>query len=96
MSGLLKKRIRADRNLGAVLGVPEGTTVSYAEIQKGLHRYIRENNLRTDTAKAAVPAVSQTAEAEPPKAQGRGSYCISCGEAIPGGATFCDLCGASQ
>ncbi len=92
MSGLLKKRIQVDRNLGAVLGVPEGTTVSYAEIQKGLHRYIRDNNLRTDLAKAAV----QTVVAEPPKAQVRGSYCISCGEAIPGGATFCDLCGALQ
>lgn len=96
MSGLLKKRIQVDRNLGAVLGVPEGTTVSYAEIQKGLHRYIRDNNLRTDIAKAALPAVPQTVAAEPPKAQARGSYCISCGEAIPSGATFCDLCGALQ
>jgi hypothetical protein len=46
LSGLLKKRIQVDRNLGAVIGVPENATVSYAEIQKGLHKYIRDNKLR--------------------------------------------------
>jgi hypothetical protein len=95
LSGLLKKRIRVDRNLGFVVGVPEGTTVSYAEIQKGLHRYIRENSLRTDLAGGAAPP-AETAEPEVPKAEPRGMYCISCGEAIPTGAVFCDLCGAMQ
>jgi hypothetical protein len=94
LSGLLKKRIRVDRNLGLIVGVPEGTTVSYAEIQKGLHKYIRENSLRTDVAGETAPA----AEAVQPdvKAERRGMYCISCGEAIPTGAVFCDLCGAMQ
>ena len=96
MSGLLKKRIQVDRNLGLVIGFPEGTTVSYAEIQKGLHKYIRDNNLRTDIAKGATAAVPQASEPEAPKGQTRGFYCISCGEPIPGGATFCDLCGALQ
>lgn len=96
MSGLLKKRIQADRNLGTIVGVPEGTAVSYAEIQKGLHRYIKEHNLRTDLAKEATPAVSQRAEAETPKGEVREVHCISCGEAIPSGAVFCDLCGAMQ
>lgn len=96
MSGLLKKRIQVDRNLAAVIGVPEGTTVSYAEIQKGLHKYIRDNNLRTDVAKASTTAVAQAPEPVEPKGQTRGYYCISCGEAIPSGAVFCDLCGALQ
>ena len=96
MSGLLKKRIQVDRNLGAVIGVPENTTVSYAEIQKGLHKYIRDNNLRTDVPKSATAAAPKTVEGEPAKSQPRSSYCISCGEAIPHGAVFCDLCGPSQ
>ena len=96
MSGLLKKRIQVDRNLATVIGVPEGTAVSYAEIQKGLHRYIKEKNLRTDVTKTEPAAVPQEAEPEAPKDRARGVYCISCGEAIPVGAVFCDLCGALQ
>jgi len=96
LSGLLKKRIQVDQNLGLVIGFPEGTTVSYAEIQKGLHKYIRDNNLRTDTAKGATAAVPQASEPSAPRGQARGFYCISCGEPIPGGSTFCDLCGALQ
>lgn len=95
MSGLLKKRIRVDRNLGLIVGVPESTAVSYAEIQKGLHKYIRENNLRTDVAGETAPA-AEAVRADVPKAERRGMYCISCGEAIPTGAVFCDLCGAMQ
>lgn len=96
MSGLLKKRIQVDQNLAVVIGVPEGTTVSYADIQKGLHKYIRDNNLRTDVAKESGTAAARAPEPGVPKTQPRGVYCISCGEAIPGGAVFCDLCGALQ
>ena len=96
MSGLLKKRIQVDRNLGAVIGFPEGTVVSYAEIQKGLHKYIQAQGLRTDTEKAATASTVQPSEPEMPRSQPRGFYCISCGEAIPSGAVFCDLCGAPQ
>lgn len=96
MSGLLKKRIQADQNLGTVIGVPEGTTVSYAEIQKGLHKYIRDNHLRTDIARPATATVPQAPQPEAPKSQARGCYCISCGDAIPSGAAYCDLCGALQ
>jgi hypothetical protein len=95
LSGLLKKRIRVDRNLGQVVGVPEGTTVSYAEIQKGLHKYIRENNLRTDVAGEAAPAAG-SAQPDVSRVEPRGMYCISCGEAIPTGSAFCDLCGTMQ
>jgi hypothetical protein len=95
MSGLLKKRIQVDRTLGTVIGSPEGTVVSYAEIQKGLHKYISDHGLRTDIKAGAAPA-AQTSEPEAPRIQGRGFYCISCGEAIPSGAVYCDLCGALQ
>jgi hypothetical protein len=96
LSGLLKKRVQVDRNLAVIIGVPEGATVSYADIQKGLHKYIRENNLRTDIAKVPTAATSEVAEPVEPKGQAGGFYCISCGEAIPSGAVFCDLCGALQ
>jgi len=96
LSGLLKKRIQVDRNLAAIIGVPEGATVSYAEIQKGLHKYIRDNNLRTDLAKGPTAAAPQAPEPAQPSSQTRGFYCISCGEAIPSGAVFCDLCGTLQ
>lgn len=99
MSGLLKKRIQVDRNLGIILSTPEGTIVSYAEIQKGLHKYIRDNHLRTDLAGSEAASISEASEApqpEAPRAQPAGAYCISCGEGIPSGAVFCDLCGALQ
>lgn len=96
MSGLLKKRIQVDRDLGTIIGVPEGTAVSYAEIQKGLHRYIRDHGLRTDIAKPAGAVVPAAPQPEAAKDQSRGFYCISCGEAIPSGAVYCDLCGALQ
>lgn len=96
MSGLLKKRIQLDGNLGTVVGFPEGTVVSYAEIQKGLHKYIHDHGLRTDIPKVGATAVAQTPEPEAAHVQARGHYCISCGEAIPSGAVFCDLCGTLQ
>lgn len=83
-----------------VIGSPEGSTVSYAEIQKGLHKYIRDNNLRTDIAKPAIAAAAvpqaPAPEASKVQSQSRGLYCISCGEAIPTSAIYCDLCGALQ
>jgi hypothetical protein len=89
LSGLLKKRIQVDRTLGTVIGVSEGTVVSYAEIQKGLHKYIRDHGLRTDLTSPAAPPAVQTPDT-------RGPYCIWCGEAIPSGAVYCDLCGVPQ
>jgi len=96
LSGLLKKRILVDRSLGVIIGAQEGATVSYAEIQKGLHKYIRDSHLRTDLPGGATAAPRQTLESEKPETQARGSFCIFCGEAIPSGAKFCDLCGVLQ
>jgi len=96
LSGLLKKRIQVDRTLGTVIGVSESTVVSYAEIQKGLHKYIRDHGLRIDVPKPAGSPTAQTSEREAPEGQARGLYCVSCGEAIPSGAVYCDLCGVLQ
>ena len=96
MSGLLKKRVQVDQSLGTVIGAPEGTVVSYAEIQKGLHKYIHDHGLRTDVQKPASTSTVQTSEPEKREGEARGFYCISCGEAIPSGAVYCDLCGALQ
>ena len=95
MSGLLKKKVQVDEALGTVIGVPEGTAVSYAEIQKGLHKYIRDHGLKTDTPKETAPAV-QPSEPEAVERESQGLFCISCGESIPGGAVYCDLCGVQQ
>jgi hypothetical protein len=96
LSGLLKKRVQVDQTLGTVVGFPEGTVVSYAEIQKGLHKYIHDHGLRTDVPKPAVSPVVQNLEHESLESPRRGHFCVSCGEAIPSGAVFCDLCGVLQ
>jgi hypothetical protein len=96
LSGLLKKRVQVDQTLGTVVGVPEGAVVSYAEIQKGLHKYIHDHGLRTDVQKPAVSPAVQNPEHEAPESEPRRHFCISCGEAIPGGAVYCDLCGVPQ
>ncbi len=94
MSGLTKKIIYADKALGVILGVNEGTLVSYSELMKGLHRYIKEKDLKNPKSVAAqfttiVPAVSNAITPEVSK-------CRDCGEPIPAAAVFCDLCGIRQ
>ncbi|MGA2785019.1 MAG: hypothetical protein ABSF09_10020 [Candidatus Bathyarchaeia archaeon] len=93
MSGLTKKVIYADKTLGAILGVNEGALVSYSELMKGLHRYIKEKDLKNPnsvtrfTTTASVVATAITPEV---------SRCRDCGEPIPTAAVFCDLCGVRQ
>lgn len=97
MSGLTKKAVYADRLLASILGVNEGDFVSYAEISKGVHKYIKANNLRTQQTKqpqTPSPPVSSTA---PTMTTIRTmKKCRDCGAEIPSGAAFCDLCGVSQ
>jgi hypothetical protein len=88
--------VHVDQGLGTVIGAPEGAMVSYAEIQKGLHKYIHDHGLRTDVQKPAPASNIQASEPETHGGEARGFYCISCGEGIPSGAVYCDLCGAPQ
>lgn len=95
MSGLTKKVVYADRLLAALLEVSEGELVSYAQISKGVHKYIKDKDLRNISAQRP-----QVTEQRPPLAE---SYvaqttkrCRDCGAEIPYEAVFCDLCGVSQ
>jgi chromatin remodeling complex protein RSC6 len=90
MSGLTKKVIWTDATLSTILGVNEGSLVSYSDLLKGLHRYIKEKNLKKPTAN------SSTAPPSEPTAADTSMTCRDCGEPIPSGAIFCDMCGVRQ
>jgi hypothetical protein len=100
MSGLTRKIIYVDKTLSAILGVKEGSLVSYSELSKGLHRYIKEKDLKnpkpapsaSTTPISVAPATLPTStSAEEPT-----TICKACGEPIPDGAIFCDMCGVRQ
>jgi len=94
MSGLTRKQVYVDRNLSAVLQVTEGELVSYADIQKRLHKYIKDNDLRNPQHRPQPGAPVGSRTQVPSMA--RTKQCRDCGEHIPFEAVFCDLCGVSQ
>jgi len=101
MSGLTKKIIYADKALSTILGVSEGSLVSYAEISKGIHRYIKEKDLKNPHAVVqAEPSHNTTTtplpQPSPVEQVDEAAVCKDCGEAIPSGAVFCDMCGVKQ
>ena len=108
MSGLTKKTVVADQRLSEILGVKEGELVSYAQLSKGLHKYIKDNDLknpqraRTLTS-TSTPAPAATEQISPASSSGvfsavSGDFknCKDCGAEIPPEAAFCDLCGVKQ
>jgi len=97
MSGLTKKIIYTDKALSSILGVSEGALVSYADISKGLHRYIKEKNLKSPHP--VQPQSSFVTPTSPPQSSPaieQEAVCKDCGEQIPAGAVFCDMCGVKQ
>jgi hypothetical protein len=99
MSGLTKKIIYTDKALSSILGVSEGALVSYADISKGLHRYIKERDLKNPHP--VQPQSSSATPTSPPQSspaigQEGQAVCKDCGEQIPAGAVFCDMCGVKQ
>jgi len=107
MSGLTKKTVFADRALAVILGVKEGELVSYAQLSKGVHKYIKDNDLRnpnrakrSEPSSPPSPATQPTRSATPqtilPAASGAKKTCMDCGAEIPAEAAFCDLCGVKQ
>ena len=108
MSGLTKKIVVADQRLSAILGVKEGELVSYAELSKGLHKYIKDNDLKnpqrahpstptsTPTPVATEPTLPATRSTVLPAISADIKKCKDCGAEIPAEATFCDLCGVKQ
>ena len=102
MSGLTKKTIYADKVLARILGVSEGDHVSYADISKGLHKYIKDNDLRNPNL-GTQPTTLVAAPVPPPSADTNTvvtavltKRCRDCEAEIPIEAAFCDLCGARQ
>jgi len=99
MSGLTKKQVYVDRNLSSILGVREGELVSYAEIQKLLHKYIKDNDLknpaRSTVPLAPLPAPSSTGSASSTSMRAQ-KRCVDCGAEIPSEAAYCDVCGVAQ
>ena len=101
LSGLTKKTVYADKLLATLLGVHEGDHVSYADLSRGLHKYIKDNNLKNLQAPAmrvaptasielvscATPTVVTVATVK---------KCVYCDVEIPSAADFCDMCGAKQ
>jgi len=105
MSGLTKRVIYADRHLSVILGVDEGSLVSYAEISKGIHAYIKKNDLKNPKFVKVHSEPSQTeevnviAQASPTSDTSDASAireCRDCGELIPIDAIYCDMCGIQQ
>lgn len=96
MSGLTKKQVLVDRNLSAILAIPEGELVSYADIQKRLHKYIRDNNLKNPTGTTAPLAPLPTSNSILSTVKAPLKRCVDCGSEIPLAASYCDLCGLPQ
>jgi ribosomal protein L40E len=102
LSGLTKKSIYADKVLARILGVSEGDHVSYADISKGLHKYIKENDLRNP--KLETPATTLVAATVSSPSNDLNTVvttvltkkCRDCEAEIPIEAAFCDLCGVRQ
>jgi ribosomal protein L40E len=94
MSGLTKKIIYTDKMLSVILDVKEGSMVSYAELSKGLHKYIKEKDLKNPH-----PILPHAQPTSPPPAESQlaeRAVCKDCGESLPEGAVFCDMCGVKQ
>ncbi len=106
MSGLTKKTVVADRILSTMLGVKEGELVSYAQLSKGLHKYIKDNDLKnltlqpTQPRSLAIPPPVEPLASQPipptPSAIVGMKRCRDCGAEISANAVFCDLCGVAQ
>jgi chromatin remodeling complex protein RSC6 len=101
MSGLTKKSVYADKLLATIMGIREGDRVSYADLTKGLHKYIKDHNLKNPQnppEAAAPPALTASGPADvvTPDAPALARTCRECGTEIAAEAVFCDLCGARQ
>jgi ribosomal protein L40E len=70
-SMLTQKSILADDTLAMLTGQPKGALLSYTELTKMMHQYIRTNQLRQKTCQSCKAQVTGTATA-----------CDKCGKPI--------------
>ena len=101
LSGLTKKSVYTDKLLATIMDVKEGDRVSYADLTRGLHRYIKDHNLKNPQAPASTTAPPVLTAEGPtnvvtPDAPALARTCRECGTEIAAEAVFCDLCGARQ
>ena len=101
LSGLTKKAVYTDKLLATILDVPEGAKVSYADLTRGLHKYIRDHNLKSPQSADVATTPSPLVPAGPPDvatvaAPSVARTCRECAAEISAEAIFCDLCGARQ
>ncbi len=100
LNGLTKKSVYADKILATMLGVTEGDHVSYAQLSKGLHKYIRENNLKNPPPlRLNAPPLTLASPVEVTDTVVTTvvtKRCRDCQAEIPAAAIFCDLCGVRQ
>ena len=97
MSGLTKKVVYTDETLATILGVKVGTIVSYSELMKGLHAYIKKKNLKNPKLAAVITPLQPPVRTVPTTPPSPASMtCKDCGEPIPPGAAYCDMCGVKQ
>ncbi|MBS7656248.1 zinc-ribbon domain-containing protein [Candidatus Bathyarchaeota archaeon] len=75
MSNISRKTIIVDENLSKIIGVSEGTLVSYSEIAKGIHEYIKMHNLKKKIEKKRLKFCFKCGVQIPEKAV----YCDFCG-----------------
>ena len=84
MSALQRKIILVDENLSKILGIEHGELTSYAELTKGIHEYIKKNDLRKN---AELGSESTSANIR---------FCFNCGADMSTRSIFCDRCGKKQ
>lgn len=66
MNPLTRKNIVADRTLAVMMGVNEGAMLSYADLTKGIHAYIKRNNLKREGGAPGAQAVEPPLTSMPP------------------------------
>lgn len=80
-----------------ILRVTEGEQVSYADIQKKLHKYIKDNDLRNPLKRptlSAPPNVAAEVPRQPPVAAPQPQQLAETIEEDLAGGRYCQSCGA--
>ncbi|MEM3462823.1 MAG: zinc-ribbon domain-containing protein [Candidatus Bathyarchaeia archaeon] len=79
MSHLNKKDIVVDGNLSKILGVEEGGLVSYSDILRGIHSYIKLHGLKRSSGS---PPRARYCTSCGTKAQEGARFCDACGQEL--------------
>ncbi|MEM3590223.1 MAG: zinc-ribbon domain-containing protein [Candidatus Bathyarchaeia archaeon] len=78
MSYLNRKDIIADENLSKILGVEEGGLVSYSDILRGIHSYIKLHGLKRNLP----PQRARYCTSCGARAQAGARFCDACGQEL--------------